>query len=166
MTKKILWLLFAMITTLGVSAQNKHVTWKYSSNQLENGNVELLFEATIADGFRLYSPFNPQGASRPLEITLEQSPLYTTVGQIVECGKPEEHFEEMFNVTEKFFKGNASFKITIKPAKNEPFNVAGKVTGQVCNDQFFCARVLEDFSIPVTPASNAQKKKTVTSNKK
>jgi len=167
MTKKILWLLLAMITTLSVSAQSKHVTWKYSSKTLENGNIELLFEATIADGFRLYSPFNPKGASRPLEITLEQSPLYTTVGQIVECNKPQEHYEEMFGVTEKFFKGNASFKMTIKPVENKAFAVAGKLTGQVCNDQFFCARVLEDFIIPVTPASsNTQKKKTVTGNKK
>ncbi len=143
-----------LMATLAVAQPaGQHVSWKYSSKALPNGNVELLFDATIPDGFRLYSPYNPEGASKPLAITLDKSGDFASDGKIVESQKPEEHYEEVFEVTEKFFKKTARFKITIKPSSTVPFDITGTVDGQVCNDEYFCASVIDKFKIHVTPPS-------------
>ena len=155
--KKIFFVL-TLIFAFSVSyAQNKdNVSWTFSSKTLSDGNVELLFNASVNEGFRLYSPYNPAGASMPLSITLDENPAFTTDGKIIELQTPQEHYEEIFEVTEKFFRGNAGFKIVIKPAKNEAFTVTGKIKGQACDDNFMCTMVKKDFSIEV---SAAQKKK-------
>lgn len=153
----ILTLLCAATITATAQGNGQYVNWKYSSKTLPDGSVELIFDATVPDGFRLYSPYNPAGASKPLLITLEQSDNYTTDGKIIELLKPEEHYEEVFEVTEKFFKKTAKFKIVIKPATDKPFDVTGKLDGQVCNDEWFCASVRDNFTISVTPSKPKEK---------
>lgn len=155
--KKIFFILTLIFAFTASFAQNKdNVSWTFSAKNLSNGNVELLFNATINEGFRLYSPYNPAGASMPLTITLDENAAFTTDGKIIELQTPQEHYEEIFEVTEKFFRGNAGFKIVIKPAKNEAFTVTGKIKGQACDDNFMCTMVKKDFSINV---ATAQKKK-------
>ncbi|MBO7462715.1 MAG: hypothetical protein J6T96_08975, partial [Bacteroidales bacterium] len=127
--KKYLLIILTFICAATITAtaqQNVTVLWNCSSKTLPNGDVELLFDATIPDGFRLYSPYNPEGASKPLLIKFDDKTKFTTDGKIIELQKPTEHYEEVFEVTEKFFKGNAKFKIVIKPTVSEPFTVDGK----------------------------------------
>lgn len=154
--RKYLLLILTLLcaATITATAQNngQYVNWKYDSKTLPDGSVELFFDATVPDGFRLYSPYNPAGASKPLLITLDKSENYTTDGKIVELLKAEEHYEEVFEVTEKFFKKTAKFKIVIKPATDTPFDVTGSLDGQVCNDEWFCAPVRDKFIINVTPS--------------
>ena len=160
--KKILFVLTLIFAFTISYAQNKeNVSWTFSSKTLSNGNIELLFNAVISDGFRLYSPYNPQGASMPLTITLDENNAFTTDNKIIELQKPEEHYEEIFDATEKFFKGKASFKIIIKPTENKDFTVSGSLKGQACDEQFMCTMVRKNFSINVT----AQKKKQQTVTK-
>lgn len=160
--KKYLFLIltFLCAATLTATAQGngQYVTWKYSSKTLPNGSVELFFDAVVPDGFRLYSPYNPEGASKPLKITLEQSADFTTDGKVIELAKPEEHYEEVFEVTEKFFKKTAKFKIVINPTTDKPFDVTGSLDGQVCNDEWFCAMVMDNFKIGVTPSKSKDNK--------
>jgi len=166
--RKYLFLILTFIcATITATAQpNATVLWNCSSKTLPNGNVELIFDATIPDGFRLYSPYNPEGASKPLMIAFDNQDNFTTDGKIIELQKPEEHYEEVFEVTEKYFKKNAKFKIVIKPSVNEPFTVDGKFDGQVCNDQFYCAMVRDEFHINVTPqkpkSKDTEKKNEIT----
>lgn len=166
--RKYLFLILTFIcATITATAQpNASVLWNCSSKTLPNGNVELIFDATIPDGFRLYSPYNPEGASKPLMIAFDNKDNFSTDGKIIELQKPEEHYEEVFEVTEKYFKKNAKFKIVIKPSVNEPFTVDGKFDGQVCNDQFFCAMVRDEFHINVTPqkpkSKDTEKKNEIT----
>ncbi|MBQ3656914.1 MAG: hypothetical protein II956_08745 [Bacteroidales bacterium] len=151
----ILTLIFAF--TASYAQKQDNVSWNFSSKNLSNGSVELVFNATINEGFRMYSPYNPAGASMPLSIILDENQAFTTDGKIIETDTPQEHYEEIFDVTEKFFRGKAEFKIVIKPVKNEPFTVTGKIKGQACDDNFMCTMVKKDFSIDVT--TGTQKKK-------
>ena len=145
---------------------NDNVTWKYSAKNLNNGNVELLFNAKIADGYHLYSPFNPAGASMPLSIKLEESKDFSQVGEIQELQKAISHYEEVFDVTEKYFIKKADFKIVIKPSVTTPFEVKGKISGQVCNDESACSMVRNNFSINVTPQKPEDKPKSEVKSEK
>ena len=94
MTKRLL-LLIALIFSLTISYAQKaeNVSWNFSSKKLQNGNIELIFSATIAPGYKLYSPNNPAGASLPLEITLDSNTTFTQVGKIIEVQKDWNNLE-------------------------------------------------------------------------
>ncbi len=154
--KKTFLSIILMLMCIMASAQD-NVTWKYSSNSLKNGDIELIFDATIIPGFHLYSPYNPEGASMPLSIKIDPSDLFSTDGKILELTKATEHYEEVFDATEKYFEGTAKFKIVITPQTAEPFSISGKIKGQVCNDEFMCQMVRDEFSIPVTPKKEEKK---------
>lgn len=154
--KKLLFLFSLILLFSAVKAQKKdNVSWSFSTKEIAGGQVEIVFSAQINDGFRMYSPYNPAGASMPLSIVLDENPAFTTDGKIIEAQKPEEHYEEIFDATEKFFKGKADFKIIVKPVDNKPFTVTGKIKGQACDDNFMCTVIRKDFSVSVEP----QKKK-------
>ena len=101
--KKYLLLILTLICAATITAtaqQNVTVLWNCSSKTLPNGNVELLFDATIPDGFRLYSPYNPEGASKPLLIKFDDKTKFTTDGKIIELQKPteqEQHYGQQFS---------------------------------------------------------------------
>lgn len=150
MRKALFSIFLTLLCVIAIAQDN--VTWTYSSNTLKNGDIELIFDATIIPGYHLYSPYNPAGASMPLSIKIEPDDNFSTDGKIKELSKFVEHYEEIFDVTERYFEGNAKFSIVIKPKSAEPFTVSGKVKGQVCNDEFTCAMVSDEFSIVCTPA--------------
>ena len=131
--------------------KNKNISWTFSCQNLDDGNVKLIFNAIVDEGFKLYSPYNPEGASKPLEINLLSSKDFKTDGKIIEAQKPQEHYEEIFDVTEKFFTKNAKFFITIKPTVEQAFTVSGSISGQICSTDYMCSSFDEDFSITINP---------------
>ncbi len=155
MRKALFSIFLTLLCVIAIAQDN--VTWKYSSNTLKNGDIELIFDATIIPGYHLYSPYNPAGASMPLSIKIEPDDKFSTDGKIKELSKFVEHYEEIFDATERYFEGNAKFSIVIKPKSAEPFTVSGKVKGQVCNDEFTCAMVSDEFSISCTPKKEEKK---------
>ncbi len=158
MTKKIFAFTIFILFGITVFAQkNNNIHWTYSSINQNDGSVKLLFEAVVDDGFRVYSPYNPEGASKPLEINILKSENYKTNGTIVELQKPTEHYEEIFGVTEKFFTKSAKFSVLITPIVNNSFDVRGNISGQICNDEFMCSAFDEEFSITVKPQLTQKK---------
>ena len=130
--------IFALTTLLLLSAticfsqKSDALNWKFSAQDKEGKSV-LVFETSIKPGFHLYSPYNPEGASKPLEIKLSDPQNYVSVSKINEAAKPVEKYEEIFDVTEKFFEGNAKFTIEVTPKSVVKQVVSGRISGQVCN---------------------------------
>ena len=153
MLKFKIFLFFVLVTLSGISVGQvaSHVKWKYSTKQLPDNTVELIFTASIDAGWHLYSPYNPPGASKPLEILFNKNAGYQLLGKIIEKQKPKEKFEEIFNVTEKFFEGSAVFSHKIKLVTNKPVTISGTVEGQVCFEDGMCIAFEDDFSFNVVP---------------
>ena len=163
MKKIFVSILLALVCVIAAAQEN--VIWKYSSSTLKNGDIELIFDAVITPGYHLYSPYNPEGASMPLSIKIDQSNDFDTDGKIRELSQYVEHYEEIFGVTERYFEQKARFSIVIKPKNTSPFSVSGKVKGQVCNNEFTCAMVSDAFSISCTPAKPQSADKQQTAEK-
>ncbi|MBP5503662.1 MAG: hypothetical protein J6Y24_12840 [Bacteroidales bacterium] len=146
-----LLLLMSLVLAFAVASAQKteKVSWTYSYNPLDNGNVELFFNANIADGYHLYSPYNPAGGAQPLKIELTESSDYSRVSRIVEVIKPTEQYSKVFNKNEKFFAKKAQFKMIVKPTDGTPFTVTGSIKGQACDDGGTCIMVRKSFTINV-----------------
>lgn len=146
MSKKFLLTVVMILSAMFSFAQS--VTWNFTTKTLSNGNIEIYFNATIPQGYRLYSPNNPSGASQPLKINLDESQDYSRISKIIEVQKPEEHYNPTFKVTEKFFTKKASFKVIITPSTDN-FTVTGDIKGQACTEAGSCTMVRKKFSIDV-----------------
>lgn len=161
--------IFALTTLLLLSAticfsqKSDALNWKFSVQE-QGGKSVLVFETTIKDGFHLYSPYNPEGASKPLEIKISDTQNYAAVGAIKEAVKPTEKYEEIFDVTEKYFEKSAKFTVEITPKSFVKQAVTGHISGQVCNDQYMCSMFDEEFSIDINPQQpEGEKKKPILS---
>jgi thiol:disulfide interchange protein DsbD len=57
--KKILTLLALLLSVFGSAQIQNPITWTYSQKQLSDSTTELLFTATLEDGWHLYSQKTP-----------------------------------------------------------------------------------------------------------
>lgn len=163
MAKKFVVICIVLIVTAlqGFAQKSDALNWKFSAQDKEGKSV-LVFETTIKPGFHLYSPYNPEGASKPLEIKFSDPQNYASVSKINEAVKPVEKYEEIFDVTEKFFEGNAKFTIEVTPKSVVKQVVSGHISGQVCNEEYMCSMFDEEFTIEINPQlPEAEKKKPI-----
>lgn len=124
------------------------VKWKFTTKNLGNSEVELIFEASIDSDWHLYSQFLPPGGPLSTLFVFEDSTNYESLGLIAESPKPKKEFDEIFKVDVFYFSKKATFTKKIKVLTNEPFKIKGNVSYQVCNDET-CIPYDDDFEFNV-----------------
>jgi len=159
MIKKILNLSILFILLLSTSAYaqiDKPAKWEVSQQQISDSEVMLIFKATIDEGWHLYSPFNPPGGSRPLEIYVEDEDAYKNKfkfnGKIQESPKPKEVYDDIFEKIEIFFEHEATFKQKIKVLSEEDFTLTITIDGQNCLESGRCVNFSEEFDFQIKGA--------------
>ncbi|WP_299554153.1 thioredoxin family protein [Seonamhaeicola sp.] len=128
------------------------VKWQTSVKKVSDTEYDLLIEATIDDGWHLYSQEVPEDGPIATTFTFDNSAAgFTAIGKTLE---PEGHTvdDPVFNMKIKFFENVASFTQKIKLTKdiNE---VRGTVDFMVCNDERCLAPTTIDLVFPLN--SNA-----------
>lgn len=142
--------LFSFILIISANAQLVNpVKWAIRANKVSDTEANIVLTATIDNGWHLYSQYNPAGASLPLTFTIKNTNNYSTVGKVAEYPKATEKFEELFNVTEKFFTNSATFTQKIKVIGKNKFNVDINLNGQACQDNGVCVPLDEDLSVSI-----------------
>lgn len=133
--KKITFVLALIVTTLFVQAQIVNPTkWSFDSKQ--NGDeVDLIFEATIDDGWHLYDTDLPEGGPIATTFVFEDSTLFDFVGNIQKDPVPEIHFDETFQMNVGYFGGKALLTQKIKLKSSDPVEIKGYVLFMSCNDE-------------------------------
>ncbi|NLL27864.1 MAG: hypothetical protein GX259_03640, partial [Bacteroidales bacterium] len=141
---------FSFILIISANAQLVNpVKWDIRSNKISDTEANIVLTATIDNGWHLYSQYNPAGASLPLTFTIKKTNNFSTFGKVAEYPKPTEKFEELFNVTEKFFSNTATFTQRIKVISKNKFTVDINLSGQACKDDGVCVPLDEDLSIDI-----------------
>ncbi len=133
--KKITFVLALIVTTLLVQAQIVNPTkWSFDSRQ--NGDeVDLIFEATIDDGWHLYDTDLPEGGPIATTFVFEDSTLFDFVGNIQKDPVPEIHFDETFQMNVGYFGGKVLLTQKIKLKSSAPVEIKGYVLFMSCNDE-------------------------------
>lgn len=156
MLKRTLFMIAFAAFALASTAQIlEPVKWSFSSERTGVGEAELIFTASIDDGWYLYSQDIPEGGPVPTGFYFEESSDYKLVGNVTEP-KPIEKYDEIFRMDLKFFSGNPVFKQKIKPLTNESFTVKGYVEFMCCDDKSCLPPTGVDFEITV-PAFDGEK---------
>ena len=114
--KKILsatvFMLAIMSTTF--AQMDQHITWKFSTQDLGDNKVEIICEASLDEGWHVYSTDLPENTAIPTNIEIEESKDYKVIDGITEEPEASVHFDETFNAELKWFEGHAVFKKVVE----------------------------------------------------
>ncbi len=134
MKRKSILLFLILLSVFGQAQIIEPIKWTTESEQ--NGNeVELIFKANIDKGWHLYDTYLPEGGPIATSIVYEDSTLFDFVGELVKEPLPEEHFDNTFQLTLRYFSKEAVLKQKIKLKSDAPVEINGYVMYMGCNDE-------------------------------
>ena len=138
----LLFLLFSLITN--AQTEQNPLVLSTSVEKLSETEYNLIFNARILKDWHMYSQYNPDLASLPLEITTsEENPEYELLGK----AKESETFKAYSSVWKKeeiFFKDKATLTQRIKLKNKDIPIVKLNFFAQVCKD--VCINIDDDFT--------------------
>lgn len=152
MKKYISFLLFLVCVTVSFGQIIEPVKWKSEYKKIDDTNGELIFTATIEDGWSIYSQYIDEGGPIPTTFTFENpNNDFELVGKVEE-GEPILKFDKIFEMDMAFFYDKAVFtqKIIVKNPTISSINAF--VEYQTCDDER-CIFESSEFQVPLN-ASN------------
>lgn len=131
--KFILFCLFAMTASMGLSQAQDPVKWTVSYHPVSASEGEIVIHAAIDKGWHTYSQRPTDAGPIPTSFTFTPSKNYDTVGSVTESEAHEE-FVPAFDAKIFVFTGKAEFRQKISIKAKPGFPVAVKVEYMTCND--------------------------------
>ncbi len=164
--KKIrVFILFLLIPFTWAQAQiMEPVTWSNEIKQINEHEFDLIFSATIEDGWHLYGKDLPSGGPLPTEIIYTSMEGFELVGEIIESPEPTEEMDPIFDMLVKFHSFEATFTQRIKVTGDLPVKIAGELSWQTCDDET-CVPGYEDFEFTAGQATDQVSTETATVDK-
>jgi len=116
--------------------------WAHSVVKLDSLTYDLVYEARIERGWVLYSSYSARGGSLPAEFVYPDKGV-ELLGEVRE-GKTYQKYQEVFGVTETFFKDKAQFEQRIRITDSIPGTFEVYLSYQVCEKEL-CIPLEETF---------------------
>ena len=133
MNKKIFSVVFVLFYFIsGYSQVYEPVKWKFNTNILNDSTAELLFEATIDEGWYIYSQYIQEGGPFPTIFYFNKLENCSLIGNVIEQNAKTEYFP-VFEMELKSFSEKTIFKQQIKIINNN-FKINGELEFMTCND--------------------------------
>lgn len=133
--RKLNFALFFMLLSVAVHAQMMNpVHFKTELKALDDATAEILFTATIDNGWHVYS--TDLGQDGPIEATFNTVKLEGAelVGKLQPRGKVTEQFDQMFGMTLRFFEKKGTFVQKIRITKPK-YTIDAYLEYGACNDE-------------------------------
>ncbi len=134
--KKIFFLLFFFsFSFLNLQAQiQEPVKFKTELKSLSANEAEILFSATIDDGWHVYSTELPDGGPISATFTAEKIEGAQLLGKLQPRGKEITNFDKIFEMKLRYFEHSVQFAQKIK-ITGKTYHVEGYLEYGACNDE-------------------------------
>ncbi len=154
--KKNLFLALALLlgANLWLAAQKQvqPVHWTTDVEILDNPDeFMLIFNATIDNGWYLYSQNTPDGGPLPASFDFASAKDIKLLGKVEEIGKVKDVFDPIFEVDVKKYADKVTFKAKVKSLKPK-VQVEIPLDYMSCNDQA-CVKLAEFFEFTLASAA-------------
>lgn len=145
-----------VISTLIANAQIlEPIQWSYSSKKISEKQYELVFTASIEDTWHLYALEVPPGGPYPTVFNMDSTDAYSFSGTMAESPKPEESWDDTFELDVKMHSFEAIFTQVIDIKTDDPFTITGTVDFQACDDEQ-CIMGDDDFEFTFNSESDTK----------
>lgn len=161
--KRTLFALLFLFALTQAFTQNV-ISWKFSIQDKGNGEIELIADASIEDGWHMYDAEIPENGPFPTSISFDELKGAELIGEFKATGKKAVvKFDEVFNMNIGTFDNDARFVQKIKVTDKDKFLIEGDVRAQACDDASCTPPLPVDFSfqssdLPRTVAVAAETK--------
>jgi len=142
--KRIFWIV-TFLLSLPILAQTEQepIVWSTSIEKLPENEYNLILEASILEEWHLYSQYNPDGASLPIEFSIVgDNGGVELVGKAIES-KTYKEYSDVWEKEEIFFKDKAKLTQKIRVKNASISQVTLNFFGQICKE--VCINLDEDF---------------------
>jgi thiol:disulfide interchange protein DsbD len=129
-------LLFGLVSRAS-AAQERPVTWRLSSPRAARGALIARLDATIADGWYLYSLTEPPGG--PVQTTISVLGDALRLREAPAAPDPERRPDRNFNIISEVYTDSVQFALTLehaRPARDVPQPFAVAVRFQTCTNHY------------------------------
>ena len=148
MKKFITFFIFLSALTLQAQTEENPIKIETSVKKISETEYDIIFNAKLYKGWYLYSQYNPDEASLPLEITIQEGESgYKLVGKADEKDTFKK-YSEVWEKEEIVFKDKAIITQRIQLTNKEITQIKLNFFGQVCETA--CINVDENFTISLT----------------
>jgi thiol:disulfide interchange protein DsbD len=148
--KKLLFLLLAIFAFVNVNSQiKKPVKWTAKTEKISDTEFNLVMNATIEQGWHMYSQFTPDGGPLPITVTIKnQKGNFELIGKTKESPYKKE-FNKDFEVDEYYFENKATLTQKVKITNPKTDKIVINLDFQACQNQCVNDNVDLTFAIPV-----------------
>ena len=131
--KKLILLLVAFFALANGTAQiKKPVKWTAKTEKISDTEFNLVMNATIEEGWHMYSQFTPADGPIPITLNLKnQKGNFELVGKAKETPY-QKHFNVDFGVDEYFFESKATLTQKVKITNPKTNKIVVNVDFQAC----------------------------------
>ena len=157
--KKFLFVIILAFPTLLFSQIFNPVEWEFSKEDLGRGEYELVFKASIEDGWYLYSQFVEDDGPLPTTFTFFESDGYELIGTTQE-GESKQEYDPNFDMVLSYFTKEAVFSQKVKVTSSDA-KVDGELMFMVCDATQCLPPEYVDFSFVLGSASEQVETKDV-----
>lgn len=150
------WLILVLAFVFtGLSAQIKDpVKFKFNIKELAAGEYEAILNATIENGWHIYSKDLPPDSGIPTEMKISGNNV-VPVGGVTEVGKKHDEFSEAFGAQIVYYSNSVQFKQKFKlKDATKPAAVTAEITYQTCDDRVCLAPNTLEFSQNIASKAN------------
>ena len=127
-------LLFVTFALQAVAQMQEPIHFKSELKKKSATEAEIVFTATIDDGWHVYSTELPDGGPISATFNVDKMEGVELVGKLTPVGKEEDKFDQMFQMQVRFFEHNAQFVQKIK-ITGATYSIEGYLQYGACNDQ-------------------------------
>lgn len=142
-------LAFIAILSLHISYAQEVVSWSFSAKKIADKTYEVHLTPTVQAPWHIYSQTSPEGGALPTVFSFNKNPLVTLDGKVKEVGRIVSKYEEVFEVTVKYFEGKADFVQVVKLKSTVKTNLTGSVEFMACNEEQCLPPQTVQFNIPL-----------------
>ena len=143
---KKLVLLFLLLLSISTNSQTSEtpIVWESTILKVSETEYDAIFTATLFKAWHLYSQYNPEDASQPLEIGIPEGKTgYNLIGKAKES-KTDRAYSDVWEKEEIFFKDKATITQRIEIVDATITSISLEVYGQVCKQA--CIQIEESFA--------------------
>lgn len=154
--RSLIFALLSFLSTTAILTQNP-VKWAFATKDAGSGQVDLIFTATIDEGWNTYSQFlESEDGPVPTSFTFEEGAHFKLLGKAKESGEKFTKYDNVFGMNLTKFKHKAVFTQRVE-VKDFSKPISGYLTYMVCNDEMCLPPKDVDFSFQVSAPGTAPK---------
>ena len=126
--------IFVSISYFATGQILEPVKWEFDSRLTGDNGAELIFKATIDDGWHLYSQFIEEGGPIPTGFYFDESDGYEVVGKTIEP-EPIKYYDESFKMDLAYFGHEVIFTQKVKLLTDKKVVIKGYLEFMCCDDE-------------------------------